>query len=394
MKDNLFDLASKLNTVKVVVDTKEIPFEDILEIEIHWDCTTLEVPATITLKDNRDLISFFTSFNKNKVEIFFTDSDNETCSREFYIADMKEAKGDEENTKTIILDLVDVISFTLKNTYISKGYSCKKLSDIIEDIFKIYKIDELYNKEYTTRTFSSTTQVHDAIVIPGDRSIYSFFEYQMNQEGYLWYQDKKGINFKFIEEIYPSKLVKVPEMDFAEDIENPNYKYKILDMSADFSDAYKNLKAPRKRTYTYNPVNKKNEIQTSNVEDLWDKIKTSDIDEKYIQSTDGTCLSSVEATSNLFQLSKETYFFYIENASVEIFVPGKNTNKLLEKRGASFKGSSLHIAGMTEGNTILGGDYIVTSIHDKILGDKMIQKILLGRFNNTGRVQEKGTTNA
>jgi hypothetical protein len=394
MKDNLFDLASKLNAVKVVVDTKEIPFEDILEIEIHWDCTTLEVPATITLRDNRDLISFFTSFNKNKVEIFFTDSDSETCSREFYIADMKEAKGDEENTKTIIIDLIDIVSFTLKNTYISKGYSGKKLSDIMEDIFTIYKIDDLYNKEYTTRTFSSTTQVHDAIVIPGDRPIYDFFEYQMNHEGYLWYQDKKGINFKFIEEIYPSKLVKVPEMDFAEDIENPNYKYKILEMSADFSDAYKNLKHPALTSYVYDSTVKKMKKLQANIVELWDKLKTSDVDEKYIQSTDGICFGRIEDVDHIYALAKETYFFYIENASVEIFVPGKNTNKLLEKRGASFKGSSLHIAGMTEGNTILGGDYIVTSIHDKILGDKMIQKILLGRFNNTGRVQEKGTTNA
>lgn len=398
MKDSLFDLASSMRSIKVSVNGKEVLEENIMDIEIHWN-TAMEVQASMILKDNEEILASFKDFHKVVVTIFVTDLTDETMSRDFYIAHMVEARGEEDNTKTLVFNMIDTVSYTLKNSYISKGYSGRTLKAIIEDLFEIFKINSLIDEKYIKLNIADSGVVYDAIVVPQDRSVYSFLEFQLNQEGSLMYQNKTSIEINNIDNIYPKTLTKDDKKDFKEDVENVNYGYKILEFSAEYSSAYDNLKLPAKTTFMYNAETKTMKKLSANVGEIWENIKTTDTDEKYVQGTDlingGARYHIKEVNSPLKELAKETYFHYIENTSVEIFVNGNiNGNKLLEKRGATFKGSSLHVEGMTEGNVILGGDYIVLSIHDKILGNKMIQKILIGRVNNTGIVAPKETTEA
>jgi hypothetical protein len=389
MKDNLFDLASSLRDVKISINKTPILDENILEMEIHWDSKKFEVHASMMLKDNMDLLASFENFDKNVVNIFITDLQDNVVSRDFYIANMNEVKGDGENTKTLVIDLIDVISFTLKNSFISKGYSNCSLSYIINDLFKIFKIETLFDKKYITLDLSETKEIYENIVIPQDRSVLDFLEFQLNLEGSILFQQNTSIVLKNITEVLPSVLKKDQTKNFKEDVENVNYQYKILEFTAEYSSAYSNLQLPSTSSFVFDPKTKAMIKLESNISDIWDNIKSSNTDEKYIQSTDilngGKCFRINENNSK-DRLTKETFFHYIENTFVEIFVPGQTKgNNLLEKRGCSFKGSTLHIEGLAEGNTILGGDYIVLKIHDKILGNKMIHRIMLGRANNTGK---------
>ncbi|MCI4441931.1 MAG: hypothetical protein JHC39_00350, partial [Lentimicrobium sp.] len=384
MKQSLFDTASSLKKVEVKIDGNTIPNEDFVEIELHWEHDSFEVQGIMILKDNTDLNSFFVNWDRKIVNVFVTDLLGENFSRDFYIVKLSEAKGEKANDKMLEISLVDKLSFELKNTYYSKSYSGQTLSQIIDDIWSTFKFDDLYDKKYVQKQFSQTKEVYDGIVVPQDRSLYDFFAYQLDQEGYVWFQQKDAICIKSVREVLPAALQADKSKDFTEDVENPNYGFKILEFSGNYMNFYESLKLPASTNYFYNYDEKIMKTIGNNIEDIYDSLKSANIDEKYIQPTKGKRFVVTEKNLNCDNVLLDTYLHYMENVKLEIFVPGNSKgNRLFEKRNAFFKGSSLHQEGHSEGNTKLQGEFLVFSIYDKILGDKMISKINICRLNNT-----------
>lgn len=386
MKNDLFKDTSDLKKVKVTIDDIEVPFEDIIDIEVHYSSKQFQVEASIIFKDTLDILSTFKNFKNNKVTIFYTDSQDDTVSRDFYIANLAEVRGETELTKTFIFNLIDCVSWTLKNTFFSKGYNSVKITDVIEDIFSIFKVDLLYNKEFTTRNFNSSSFIYENLVIPQDRSLYDFIDFYLKQEGLIWFQQNTSLELNSIKKFYPSTLKRNEDYDFLEDVPNPKYMFKILDFTADYNNGYENLKMPRRTSLSYNPETKSMDTIKYNLDELYKEFSTSPVDESYIQSTDGSMLATLETGTIPESKIVETYFNYLTNTSIDMFVSGKNkNNSLLDKRGVYFRGAGNHREGQAEGNVILGGEYIVFAIHDKILGNKMIQRINVGRLNNTSK---------
>lgn len=386
MKGTLFDVGSKLRNISVKVNEIDLFSEDITDFEIHWDGTSFQVEGNILLKDNRDYLNLFKSSNKPIFNIYLTDLEDKSYVRDFYVISMEEAKGDSDNEKTLLIKFIDVISFTLKNTYISKGYVEKTLTEIIEDLFKVASIDSLYKKENLTKNFTKTEKKYSALVVPSDRSIYDFIEFQLAQEGYIWFQDKQSMNIVFIESVFPKNLKDFKDKDFIEDVENPQYGYKIVDMNISHMNAYDNLKLPTNTSFIYDPSKKSMLKMEANIANLYDMLKIADIDEKYIQGTNGVRSSTLEVTSSKEFLARKLYFTYMQNNKLIIFTYGKvEGNKLFEKRKVYLKGNTTNKTSTIDGDLNLSGDYVVLGIHDKIMNDKMVQKIILGRLNNSAK---------
>jgi len=395
MKENLFDLTSSLRKVQITIDGIDIPKEDIIEVEIKWENDNFEVYGAMILKDNRDITEFFEDWDKKIVNIYITDLSDKTMSRDFYIGKIEETKGDEENTKNFEISLIDKISFNLKNTYVSKSYKGKKITEIIEDLWGIFKFDDLYDKKYISKKFTPSEEVYEFIVVPQDRNLLEFFQFQLRQEGYIMFQQKNEICIKSFKEILPSSLTADPLKDLKEDIENPTYQHKILDTTGSFMKFYEALKHPSNTTYSFNPKTKKMEKIEKNLSDMYSDFKTSKEDESYIQGTVGKKFSIEEANQNPQDVALSTYLHFMKNTSVEFFVPGSIAdNNLMEKRNAFFKGSSNNIKGDTEGNKKLSGEYLIFSIWDKILGEKMISRMFGCRLNNTSEFGKKPESKA
>jgi hypothetical protein len=385
MKQGLFDASSDLKLVKVFIDDNEVLNENMQDIEIHWNFNKFEVQATMMIVDNANVMNLFTDFKEKKVKLQVTDLSDVNFEREFHIMQIKTTKLSDDNIRVLNINLIDTVSYILKNTFYSKGYSGIKLSAVIEDIFSIFKIDSAYDTSKIKRNFEPTNTTYEKLVIPGDRSLYDFFDYQLNQEGFIWFQQKNSYEIKHISSVYPSASETKPERNFSQDVENPKYLYKILDVTTDFNNTYDNLRVPIKSTWVYDPLNKKIIENKSNLADLYDDMNMSLSKELYIQNTDGVQQSYDEVNSGVDMLSKETFFNYIQNTTLELFVPGVMDNVLFERRGVKIIGSTLHSEEIKSGDEILNGDYLVLSIHDKIAGTKMIQKINVGRVNNTDK---------
>jgi len=389
MKGNLFDTASVLKMAEVHIDGGIILPENIIEIEIQWNHDSFEIQAIITLKDNTDLAKVLKNWDRIVVNIFITDMSDNTMSRDFYISKLSETRGDEENTKNLEIKLVDKISFTLKNTFYSKSYSNMSITDIIDDVWKEKNFDKLYDSKFISKKFSKTKNVYDGFVIPQDRSLYEVFSLYLANEGFVWFQNKDSIEIKSVQEILPSVLTADKAKDFLEETDNPNYIYKILDFTGNYVNLYESLKLPASTTYFYVYDEKIMNTIEANLSDVYDSLKTTPASEKYIQPTDGKRFVSIEKEQNCDQQLLLTYLQYMKNTQIEIFVPGNvKGNKLFDKRNASFKGSSLHNEGLTQGNTSLQGEFLVFSIYDKILGEKMISKVNICRLNNTAEASK------
>ena len=68
---------------------------------------------------------------------------NGIMERKFVITDISEIKDDNTNNKTHEIRLIDSVSYLLKNTFYSKGYSNVYFSDVVNDILTTFKIKDL-----------------------------------------------------------------------------------------------------------------------------------------------------------------------------------------------------------------------------------------------------------
>ena len=89
-----------------------------------------------TFKPEDNIISFYVEDRHldpktNKKSLF---------QKNYIITQISEIKDDESNNKGHQIKMIDSVSYLLKNTFFSKGYIASTFSNIVEDIFEIFKI--------------------------------------------------------------------------------------------------------------------------------------------------------------------------------------------------------------------------------------------------------------
>ena len=395
MKQNLFDIGSELNSCKITMPNFDFLAESLFDIEIKWNFNELQSEAVFTINDKSDFLQSFKTYKveDNIVKFYIEDKridpntkKNSIFEKPYVITQITEVKDDESKNKSYQIKCIDQVSYILKNTYFSKGYKNTKLSEIIQDLFTKYKIKDFISKESETK-INDSKEIPKNLVIPSHISLYDFLMYQCNQEGYILYQDKFGIYGKHISELYQDKLNKVDvTKTFKQDVDSPAYEFKIGNVTGSFNNNFLNLENPTTITYVYNPLSKSIIEKKQNFNEIYSKINFANSNESYIQNTTGENYNIAEVNLSDDSLIKKTYLNYLKNNKADLIITGSLAgNKLLELRDIQLIGSTNTTDGLTKGNETLNGNYLVLSISDKILNNKFIQNVIVGRINNTNK---------
>jgi hypothetical protein len=398
VKQNLFDVGSELNTCKISLPNFEFLQESMFDIEIKWNFIELQSEAVFTIMDKSDFLQSFKTYKveDNIVKFYIEDKridpktkKNTIFQKPYVITQIVEVKDDESKNKSYQIKCLDQVSYLLKNTYFSKGYKNKKLSEIIQDLFTKYKIKDFISKESEIK-INDSKEIPKNLVIPSHISLYDFLMFQCNKEGYILYQDKFGIYGKHITELYRDKLNKVDfEKTFKQDVDSPVYEFKIANVTSSFNNNFLNLGNPTTITYVYNPLTKSIIEKKQNFNEIYSKINFTNSNESYIQNTVGENYNIGEVNLSDNALIKETYLNFLKNNKSDLILTGSLAgNKLLELRDIQIIGSTNTTDGLTKGNETLNGNYLVLSISDKILNNKFIQNIVVGRINNTNKANK------
>lgn len=400
MKQNLFDKGSELSVFKLKTPKHEFLGESIEETEIQWSSKELQSEAVIIVLDKTDFLNSFETFKPEDNIISFYVEDRHLdpktnkkslFQKNYIITQISEIKDDESNNKGHQIKMIDSVSYLLKNTFFSKGYIATTFSNVVEDIFEIFKIKDMLPKTAEI-IINKTKETKTNFVIPGNMNLYDFLMYQCNQEGCILYQDKSGIYMKNINDLFVKNLNKIEvEKTFKQDDPDPAYQFKINDLTSEFNSCFENLHYPKTITYVYDPKNKKILPKQQNFNEIYENINFTKSSEKYIQNTSGTYYDVGEVNLSDNSLIKKTYLNYLKNNTLDIILAGSiSGNILLELRDVNILGSTKTNDGYTKGNETLNGSYLVLSISDKIINNKYIQNIILGRVNNTDKIKIKG----
>ena len=400
MKQNLFDASSKLTTFKVSLPNFVIPAESLNECEVSWNIKEIKVEAVLNTLDRLDFLNSFKTFKPedNYITIYLEDAKpdpktkkNGIMERKFVITDISEIKDDNTNNKTHEIRLIDSVSYLLKNTFYSKGYSNVYFSDVVNDILTTFKIKDLLptNAEIV---INKSKDERKNFVIPQNKSLYEFLMYQADQEGCIIYQDKGGFYMKHITDLYVKNLNKIDTTKtYKQNVSDTFYPYRVIDVISNFNNNYNNLEFPRTTTYVYDPSNKTVFRKKENFDELYSDINFTKSEEKYIQNTTGNYFDIAEVNLSDYALVKNTYLNYLNNNITNIVSPGSITgNILLEQRDIFIVGDTTETDGHIKGNETLNGNYIVTKISDKILMNKYIQNLNFCRINNSDKTSIKG----
>lgn len=400
MKQNLFDKGSELSVFKLKTPKHEFLGESIEETEIQWSSKELQSEAVIIVLDKTDFLNSFETFKPEDNIISFYVEDRHLdpktnkkslFQKNYIITQISEIKDDESNNKGHQIKMIDSVSYLLKNTFFSKGYIATTFSNVVEDIFEIFKIKDMLPKTAEI-IINKTKETKTNFVIPGNMNLYDFLMYQCNREGCILYQDKSGIYMKNIDDLFVKNLNKIEvTKTFKQDDPDPAYQFKINDLTSEFNSCFENLHYPKTITYVYDPKNKKILPKQQNFNEIYENINFTKSSEKYIQNTSGTYYDVGEVNLSDNSLKKKTYLNYLKNNTLDMILAGSiSGNILLELRDVNILGSTKTNDGYTKGNETLNGSYLVLSISDKIINNKYIQNIILGRVNNTDKIKIKG----
>ena len=373
MNTSIFNEGAILKSFIVKIDDKQISPDNILNTEIKWG-TDFEIKGEMIINDMQHLASALPFNARNKINISITDPFNKRYNRTFVISNIQEQWAN--SFKNYKITFIDEFSWKLKNIYVSKSYKDKKLSEIFEDYWTNFKLDDLLGE--ITKEISPTTLIKDFIVVPQNVSFYDFITNEFLKDGYLLYQTKYKIILKNQDELLPSVLPKA-ELDYEETVINPLYTTKIHEKHVESNFLKSNLEVPIRKGYIYDYNTKTNIIFNDNLKENYDSLKLNDYDLSDLQKQDGVKLDNFKSLG--LKAKNIMLNTYKDNQKLMIFVTGNNNTKIFQKCGVKLKGDVYMKKEQNEGDIRLNGDYICYSFSEKIIGTKMIQKVELARID-------------
>lgn len=368
--------SSLYKNLNITLGDQLIESDKITDMEINWS-NNFRVTGYIKVNDIYDIANSTVIDSSKTVVVYLSDLHDEFYSREFKIVNILETKS--QNDKMLKLEIQDIVSWELENTYISKGFAGKKLSDIFKHYLSL-KADSLISGFPIEKNISDTTISRENIVVPLHMNFLDFIESELNKEGFVIYQDKKSINLVSAKDIVHSKLDKVEHV-YKQVDSNILYGFKIIGYSMNYNSLKVTNKLPIKQTLVYNPKTKSMDKYEQNLSTIYRDIKVTG-EEDASQLTNGEFRETQEygTSDNLFL---ETLRTYEKSSKLEVAVPGNvKFNKTYYIMDVLLSGNQFATNSQASGDLRLSGEYVCTGIIDKIVpGEKFIQKLKLNRVD-------------
>ena len=366
----------------VKIDGFEIMTDEIVSLEIKSDFFDFGFTGTLKIKDSFDLNNsgklLFTG--KNTLTISVQDFLKDKSTRTYRITQMNATQAG-ERFKVFDIEFMDEISFLLKNAYIGKSFTSTPIA-AIKQYFTHLGIDDIIKKDKMSYDIIDTSTSQSFTVTAGE-SVFDFFKTIFRQDNIRMWQDRNTLHIKEVNpaEIKPLKDPNGDDLTYTNNTMNNEYLFKIHDMREDNNPSLEaNLLKPVEKTFRFDGT--KSIIDTTvNLNDAAKKMSMNTMDTSGLQQTIGAKFSK-QATLETGNQAYDVFETYMRNNNLSIVVPGslKYSNV-----GASakvlLKGNNMYNNTQLEGDTLSSGAYFIASVSDRIIGDKLIHKIVLCRLD-------------
>lgn len=371
------EISSILKYVEVTILDKsgkqyKVNAEEMMTFECCYKRHNPSIYGEIIIAEKADIASII-DLKTCTIQVYFVDMFDEFIFRTFKVINISESYNN-KNTKVYTFKLRDEISYFLDNLYISKSFNGSRTS-ALKEIVKTYNLESLLTS--TKLVFESEDDgINGNLVVNKNLSVLDFFEKEFNRIGYSFFQNKKGIYIKNKDNLLPDTLPRISGV-FTQLATNQLYKNKIYEFINIPAQKEELDKTPKQKSYYYDIRQKKMISINDNIDSFQSKLamnkNTADM-----QETVGFKAKFQNRTDNS-QQKNDIRERYLRASKSKLVVNGyvnNDINKIIEMELLGNKNSTVT---QTEGNVVSSGKYIVLSVIDKIIGDKMLQMLEVGR---------------
>lgn len=380
--EKIFHQNTVLKHLSIKIDGFEIMTDEIVSLELKSDFFNFGFTGSIKIKDSFDLNNggklLFTG--KNKIVISMQDFLKDKVIRTYRITQMNAIQAG-ERFKVFDIQFMDEISFILKNAYIGKSFT-----DTPVNAFKKYLthlgIDDIIKTDKMSYDIIDTS-TKQSFTVTANQSVYDFFSTIFRQDNIRMWQDRTALRIKEMvpAEVQPLKDPNGEDLTYTNNTMNNEYLFKIHDMHEDSNPSLEtNAIKPVEKTFRFDGT-KTIIDKTVNLTDAAKSMAMNTMDTTGLQQTIGErygTQANFETGSQNFDVLET----YMRNNNLSIVVPGSlKYSNVGTSAKVLLKGNNMYNATQLEGDTLSSGKYFIASVGDRIIGDKLIHKLVLCRLD-------------
>lgn len=362
--NNLFSAANKLKSYTINIGGTILNKEAIISSEVAYTNNSPKVICSLVIKDLHDL-NLIHDWKTINVIITYVDIFDEDVEETFIIKDISEEQNDRYE-KFLYLELQDIFSYKLENSFLSKSFKTNAI-----DALKKY-ITHLGIDSYKEVEFSNSSKVLN-FTVPENINNLEWFMLELNKYGFKFYQTKDKICVKSYEDLIPSNLSENnPGKLYLDETSNQLYMNKIYDSKMDHLKRECKPDITRYLAFDINTKTIKYD-ESNNIDELllndddYNILDSSGKKDYYLTHLDFNQSKSM-MKDNLLTTNE-----------ILIVVNGYKKNDLNQIYELKLRGNKSNTESQNKGNMILSGKWISQRVTDKIIGDSMVQKIILNR---------------
>lgn len=368
--------------IEIKIDDYAILIDDIASLEIKHDFSNLAITGKLKFKDSFDISSAgLVKFNnKNKLTISIKDFSETSSFRSFVVTAANNVVIN-ERVKVWDITFQDAISYAMQNTYGGVSFYGSAIT-CLTSLFDQMGINTILSTDKMTKDIVDTCTERE-FTVPSNQTIYDFFVYQLRKDNIRIYQDRTTLHIK---EVKPAKLIPAKDpksgddLVFTNNIPNNDYLFKIHDFM-DFKNPAGKLNQLSPIIKVFSSVDTGVDTTTILLDDVFADLKLNDLEITGIQVTDGEKHVTAPDASPGAQKA-DLFDAFMKNQQMFIAVPGTlrygNVGSIVSldmKGGIAGQDTNL------EGDVLTSGKYLVLGVSDRLIGDKFIQRLYLGRLD-------------
>lgn len=372
-----------LKFLEVKIEDFVVLQDEIVSLEVKYNFFDPRIKGTIKIKDSFDMggSGLVKITNNNKITISSMDRGGTKSFRTFRVTNSNVVTVN-DRTKMYDIQFQDEITWTLDNMYIEgsvNDYATRKLFSMFDTPYmsSLLRTDKVKVEIIYSGSKRSFT-------IPKNQTFLETMLYLLRKDNIRFYQDRNTI---YIKEVKPSQYKPLindatnKDLVFTDDVQENSYLFKIhdsLDLKNDTGKVNK-LSPIIKVNSTTSP--KGQSTLTISLPDFFEDLKLNDMELGSIQLTSGEKLETSEELAVGWQKAK-LFDTFMLNQQMYIAVKGtykySNVGTVITIRK---KGSITSAKSNLEGDRLTSGKYFVFGVSDRYLGDKLIQRLHIGRLD-------------
>lgn len=207
-------------------------------------------------------------------------------------------------------------------------------------------------------------------------SLYDYMLFEMKKNNIRYYYRRNEV---FIGDFSLLDATLIDDL-YTNNTDNDMYAYKIHDFTLDYNSTLKNnLDRPNEQNIKFDK-NKIENYTSINESDVKNDVSLNDLSFDIIK-TNGKKLSFQQRTNTSYS-NYELENVLLQNNVFKIVVPGNYSNNDIGNRiNIVLKGNPTITDTSLEGDIFHSGEYVISNIQETYIGDKMIQRLTLNRYD-------------